>query len=120
MPSQHSIATIALQVRDDNGKAYAIRLAIAEQTRQGTLTIHNAAGEVHQQVELARLQKSRDGKTLSCRVGMTTATVTIDGETEPPQLHIAARAFLPLFQATYTLSHDEQQRLVAWMQTVTL
>jgi hypothetical protein len=110
---------ITLQVYDQAGNAYDLHLVVREQTEQGTLTLRNPQGEVIQQFELAHLQKSQDGTAMACRVGLATATMTIDTANQP-RLHIVARALLPLFQATYTLSDADRQRLRTWIQTLTL
>jgi len=111
---------ITLQVYDQAGNACDLQLIVREQTGQGTLTIKNPQGEVTQQFALARLRKSQDGTTVTCHVGIATATMTIDQDAAPPRLHIVARAFLPLFHATYTLSQEDQQPLIAWLQTLQL
>ena len=110
---------ITLHVHDQEQNAYTIQLAVAA-AGTGTLVILNTQGQVMQQFALAQLQKSRDAKTLSCRVGFATATMQLTAGTTPPALHIAARAFLPVFSATYTLSHEEQQRLLGWIAELPL
>jgi hypothetical protein len=120
MTEHASTSPIALRVHDQDGAAYDIDLTVAAPAGTGTLTILNPNGNVTQQFEFARLQKSRHGKTLTCRIGFTTATLTLDDQATPPQLHIVARAFLPLFKATYTLSQEEQQRLIAWIDRLAI
>ena len=102
---------ITLQVHDQEGQVYNIHLALVADS--GTLAIMDPQGQVLQQHDLSQVQKSHDAKTLACRVGFTSVTMHLRSDTAPPSLHIAARAFLPLFSATYTLSHEEQQRLLA-------
>ena len=109
---------ITLQVHDQERNAYDIHLAIA--AGAGTLAIMDRQGQVIQQHDLSQLQKSQDAHTLTCRVGFTSVTMKLESETTPPSLHIAARAFLPLFSATYTLSREEQQRLLAWIRHLPL
>jgi hypothetical protein len=120
MTEHASTSPIALRVHDQDGMAHDIHLTVAAPAGTGTLAILNPAGKVMQQFTFTRLQKSRDGKTLTCRIGFTTATLTLDDQPAPPQLRIAARAFLPLFNATYRLSQDEQQRLGAWIDTLSI
>jgi hypothetical protein len=120
MTRKSSIPRIALRMHDPDGTAYDIDLVVKEKTGQGTLTITNAQGDVTEQIEFTRMRKGRNGKTFRGRVGVTTATLTIEDGTDPPCLHIVAQAFVPLFQATYTLSREEQQRLMAWLQTLSL
>jgi hypothetical protein len=105
---------ITLQVYDQERNAYAIHLAVTP-AGTGTLAMMNAQGQMIKQFDLSQLQKSHDATTLTCRVGFATATLKLHAETTPPSLHIAARAFLPLFSATYTLSREEQHRLLAWI-----
>jgi hypothetical protein len=101
-------------VYDQERNAYDIHLAVTS-PGTGTLAIMNTQGQVIQRFDLSQVQKSHDAQTLTCRVGFATATLQLNGATTPPSLHIAARAFLPLFSATYTLSRAEQQRLLAWL-----
>jgi hypothetical protein len=105
---------ITLQVQDQEHNAYTIHLAVAA-AGTGTLAILDTQGQAVRQFDLAQLQKSRDAKTLTCRVGFATATMQLAAEATPPALHIAARAFLPVFSATYTLSREEQHRLLGWI-----
>lgn len=109
---------ITLQVHDQERNAYTIHLAIA--AGSGTLAIMDGQGQMLEQHALSQLQKSHDAKTLTCKVGFTSVTVQLKSETTPPSLYIAARAFLPLFSATYTLSREEQQRLLDWIGHVPL
>jgi hypothetical protein len=120
MTEHASASPIALRVHDQDGIAHDIHLTAATPAGTGTLAILHPDGKVAQQFTFTRLQKSRDGKTLTCRIGFTTATLTLDDQPTPPQLHIVARAFLPLFNATYMLSQDEQQRLGAWIDTLSI
>ena len=82
---------ITVQVRDQTHNAYHIQLRVAA-VGTGTLAILDAQGQVTQQFDLTQVQKSRDAKTLRCRVGFATATMQMVAETTPPTLHKIGRA----------------------------
>ena len=120
MAQAASTQQMALQVHDTEGRAYSVLLRIDEKAAQGTLVLTaRAVGDTRQHA-LTQLQKSRDGKTLMCKVGAAAATLTIEDEQTPPRLHLVARVFFPVVDTTYTLSQAEQQRLVAWINTLSL
>jgi hypothetical protein len=105
----------ALQVRDAEGTAYTVQLAVAEANATGTLSILTSAGEVSQQFELSHLKKRRDGTQLTCYVSGATATLSLERDKEPPELHVSASLFFPIFAAVYQLDPAEQDRLKAWI-----
>ena len=70
---------MALQVHDPDGRAYNVLLRIDAKAAQGTLVMTARAVGDTQQHELTQLQKSRDGKTLMCKVGTAAAALTIVG-----------------------------------------
>lgn len=111
--------SITLRVHDVGGQAYDVLLRVAEQTARGTLVLTPATG-APQQYTLTQIQKSRDGKTVTCHTRMATATLTVDDGSTPPRLRLVARTFFPLVDATYTLSQADQQRLVAWVRALRL
>ena len=111
---------ITFQVHDLEGHASSVLLCVDEKTAQGVLAVTaSATGEI-QQYELTQLQKSQDGKTLLCKASMATVTLTIEDEPTPPRLHLVAKVFFPVMDTTYTLSQADQERLVAWINTLSL
>jgi len=111
---------IAFQVHDIGGHAHSVLLRVDEKTAQGRLAITASAAGETQQHELTQLQKSRDGKTLMCKASMATVAFTIEDEYAPPRLHLVAKVFFPVMDTTYTLSQADQERLVAWINTLSL
>ena len=111
---------MTFQVTDAQGHAYHVQLAIDEQAATGILVMRRESTGVVQQHRLDDMQKSHDGKTLQCTVGVATATLTIQDAQIPPRLHLQARVFVPVMDETYTLQPAEQQRLSAWMQALRL
>ena len=111
---------IAFQVHDIEGHAYSVLLRVDEKTAQGVLAVTASAAGETQQHELTQLQKSQDGKTLICKTSMATVTLTIEDEHTPPRLHLVARVFVPVVDTTYTLNQTEQERLTAWINTLSL
>lgn len=110
---------MTFQVHDVDGQAYNVLLQVAEHAASGTLVITPAAG-TPQQYGLTQMQKSRDGKTLQCHAGPATVTLTVEDSSTPPRLHLVARVFFPVVDTTYTLVKAEQERLVAWLNTLRL
>ena len=49
-----------------------------------------------------------------------TVTLTIEDMYTPPRLHLVARLFIPVVDSTYTMSQVEQERLVAWINTLSV
>ena len=118
----HTTSTqqMVLQVYDTEGHAYKVRICVDEKAAQGTLVItESAAGETRQH-ELTQLQKSRDGKILVFKSSGATVTLTIEEAPTAPRLHLVARIFVPVVDTTYILSQAEQERLVAWINTLSL
>jgi hypothetical protein len=111
---------IALQVRDQEGTAYTIRLMVAEQNETGALSILTPAGGVVRQFELSHLKKSRDGSHLSCYVSGATATLSLKRDKNPPELHVSASLFLPIFEAVYSIDPTEQERFMGWITTLSI
>jgi len=111
---------MTLQVHDTEGHTYKVLIRVNEKAAQGTLMITgNVAGETRQYA-LTQLQKSRNGKTLGFKASGATVTLTIDDTHTPPCLHLVARVFVPVVDATYTLNQAEQERLVAWINTLSV
>jgi hypothetical protein len=111
---------MTLQVHDREGHIYKVLFCVDEKAAQGTLMITgNAAGKTRQ-YELTQLQKSRTGKTLGFKSSGADVTLTIEDAYTPPRLHLVARVFVPVVDTTYTLSQAEQERLVAWINTLSV
>jgi hypothetical protein len=106
---------IALRVRARDGTTQKIRLTVAEPHEAGTLVVLTPAGEVNQQFELSRLRKDRDGAQLTCYVSSATATLSLQGDKNPPELHVSASLFFPIFAAVYHIDAAEQERFTAWI-----
>ena len=106
---------ISLQVRDQGGIVYTVRLRVAEQNEAGTLSILTASGELAEQFELTRLKKDKDGTRLTCNVSGTTATLSLERDKNQPQLRVSASLFVPIFDAVYQIDAAEQERFVAWI-----
>jgi hypothetical protein len=111
---------ITFQVQDATGQAKQVLLCVDEHTAQGSLHMTAVEGGAAQQREFSALQKNRDGTVLTCKVSIATVTFTIDTAPSPPTLHMVARAFMPLLETTYTMSRDDQQRLVAWIKALAI
>ena len=118
----HTASTqqMTLQVHDAEGHAYSVRICVDAKVAQGTLVITESAAGETRQYELTQLQKSRDGKTLVFTSRGATVTLTIEEMHTPPRLHLVARIFVPVVDTTYTLSQAEQERLMAWLNTLSL
>src|SRR5712691_920996 len=116
----HTASTqqMTLQVQDTEGHTYSVLIRLDEKAAQGTLMITgSAAGEIRQ-YELTQLQKSRDGKILGFKSSGATVTLTIEDAHTPSHLYLVARVFVPVVDSTYTISQAEQERLVAWINTL--
>ena len=118
----HTASTqqMSLQVHDTEGHAYSVLLRVDEKAAQGTLVITVRAAGDTRQYELTQLQKSRDGTTLGFKSSGATVTLTIEDAHTPPRLHLVARVFVPVVDTTYTLNQAEQERLMAWINTLNL
>jgi hypothetical protein len=110
-----STKQIFRQVQGQEGTAYTVRLVVAEQSETGVLSILTSAGKVARPFALSHLKKSLDGKRLTCHVSGATATLMLKSDKHPPELHVTASVFFPLFHATYRLDHTEHQRFSAWI-----
>jgi hypothetical protein len=111
---------ISLQVRDQAGTPYTVQLTVAEQHETGTLSILTPAGEVAQQFELTHLKKSEDGTQLTCHVSGATATLSLERDKNPPELHVAASWFVPIFNAVYSLDRAEHLRFIKWINGLSI
>jgi hypothetical protein len=109
-----------LQVHDTEGQSYKVLFRVDEKAAQGTLIITGSAAGETRQYALTQLQKSRNGKTLGFQSSGATVTLTIEDASPPPRLHLVARVFVPVVDRTYTLSQTEQDRLVAWINTLSV
>ena len=118
----HTASTqqMTLQVHDTEGHTYSVLIRVDEKAAQGTLMITGSAAGETQRYELTQLQKSRNGKTLGFKSSGATVTLTIEDTHTPPRLHLMARVFVPVVDTTYTLSQAEQERLTAWINTLSL
>jgi hypothetical protein len=118
----HTASTqhMALQVHDTEGHAYNVLIRINEKAAQGTLMITDSTAGETRQYELTQLQKSRNGKILGFKSSGATVTLTIEDMYTPPRLHLVVRLFIPVVDSTYTMSQVEQERLVAWINTLSV
>jgi hypothetical protein len=94
-----------------------VRLQVEEHAARGVFVILPEAG-APQHHTLTQIQKSRDGTTVQCRTGVATVTLTMAEDATPPHLHLVARVVFPVVDATYTLSQADQERRVAWVNTL--
>ncbi len=111
-----STKRISLQIRDHEGIAYTVDLTVTEEDKTGTLVVFTADSRVVEKFGLRNLQKSEDGKNLTCHVSGATVTLSLESDEDPPALQVAARYVFPFFDATYHLSRTEQQRFVDWIR----
>ena len=109
-----------IQVHDIEGHTYSVLIRVDEKAAQGTLMITGSAAREIRKYELTQMQKSRDGQTLGFKSNGATVTLTIEDAYTPPRLHLVARVFVPVVDTTYTLSQAEQERLMAWINTLSL
>jgi hypothetical protein len=118
----HSASTqqMTFQVHDTEGHAYSVLFRVDEKAAQGTLMITGSAAGETQQYELTQLQKSRNGKTLGFKSSGATVTMTIEDAHTLPRLHLVARIFVPVVDTTYTLIQAEKERLMVWINTLSL
>src|SRR5262245_24010501 len=118
----HATSTelMTLQVQDSEGHTYSVLIRVDERAAQGTLMITGGAVRETRRHELTQLQKSRNGKILAFKSSGATVTLTIEDAHTPPHLHLVARVFVPVVDTTYTLSQAEQERLMTWINTLSL
>ena len=118
----HSASTqqMTLQVHDAEGHIHSVLIRVDEKAAQGTLMITGSAVGKPRRYELTQLQKSRNGKTLGFKSSGATVTMTIEDAHTPPRLHLVARVFVPVVDSTYTISQAEQERLVTWINTLSV
>jgi hypothetical protein len=109
---------ISLQVRDQEGTASVVRLTVDESDASGTLSILTPAGGVSRQLALTHLKKAQDGTQLTCDVSGATATLSLERDKSPPELHVLASMFLPVFEAVYQIDPADQERLMAWINVL--
>jgi hypothetical protein len=109
---------ISLQVRDQEGTASVVRLTVDESDASGTLSILTPAGGVSRQLALTHLKKAQDGTQLTCDVSGATATLSLERDKSPPELHVLASMFLPVFEAVYQIDPADQERLMAWINAL--
>jgi hypothetical protein len=115
-----STQQMALQVHDTEGHPYKVLIRVDEKAAQGLLMITGSAAGETRQYQLTQLHKSHNGKTLGFKSSGATVTMTIEDAHTPPRLHVVARVFVPVVDTTYTLSQAEQERLVAWINTLSV
>jgi hypothetical protein len=109
---------ISFQVRDQEGTASMVRLTVDASDASGTLSILTPAGGVSRQLALTHLQKASDGTQLACDVSGATATLSLERDKSSPELHVLASFFWPVFEAVYHIDPAEQERLMAWINTL--
>jgi hypothetical protein len=109
---------ISLQVRDQEGTASTVRLTVDESDASGTLSNLTPAGEVSEQLTLTHLKKAQDGTQLTCHVRGASATLSLTRDKSPPELHVLASVFLPVFEAVYQIDPADQERLMAWINAL--
>ncbi|MBM3224646.1 MAG: hypothetical protein FJZ47_12695 [Candidatus Tectomicrobia bacterium] len=114
-----ALQQLTFTVHDPEGRAQRVLFTVDPGTATGELVLTGDGGATTQH-RLTTLQKSQDGKRLTCQVNVATATLSIVDTESPPRLHIVARLFFPVLDMSYTLSRAEQERLVAWIQTLEL
>jgi hypothetical protein len=115
-----STQQISLQVRDQEGTASMVRLTVDESDASGTLSSLTPAGEVSQQLAFTDLKKARDGTQLTCYVSGATATLSLARDKSPPELHVSASVFLPVFEAVYRIDPADRERLMAWINALSI
>jgi hypothetical protein len=115
-----STQQMTLQVHDTEGHPYEVLIRVDEKAAQGVLMITGSAAGETRQYELTQLQKSHNGKTLGFKASGATVTLTIEDVHTPARLHVVARVFMPVVDTTYTLSQAEQERLVTWINTLSV
>ena len=87
--------------------------------RSSTLMITDSTAGETRQYELTQLQKVETGKSWGLNpVGLL--LLTIEDMYTPPRLHLVVRIFIPVVDSTYTMSQVEQERLVAWINTLSV
>lgn len=118
----HTASTqhLTLQVHDTEGHVYNVLIRVDEKAAQGTLMITDRTAGETRQYELTQLHKSRNGKILGFKSSGATVTLTVEDMHTPPRLHLVARIFIPVVDSTYTMSQVEQERLVAWINTLSV
>jgi hypothetical protein len=109
---------VSLQVRDQEGTASTVQLTVDESDASGTLFILTPAGGVSRQLALSHIKKTRDGTQLTCDVSGTTATLSLERHKSPPELHVAASLYWPVFEAVYQIDPVDQERLMAWINAL--
>jgi hypothetical protein len=109
---------ISFQVRDQEGTTSIVQLTVDASDASGTLSILGHAGAVSRQFELSHLKKDLDGTQLTCYVSGVTATLSLERVKNPPELHVVASVFWPLFEAAYQIDPAEQERLMAWINAL--
>jgi hypothetical protein len=109
---------ISFQVRDQEGTTSMVRLTVDASDASGILSILTPAGGVSRQLALTHLKKAGDGTQLACYVSGATATLSLEHDKSPPELHVLASLFWPVFEAVYHIDPAEQERLMAWSKTL--
>jgi hypothetical protein len=109
---------ISFPVRDQEGTASMVRLTVDASDASGTLSILTAAGGVSRQLALTHLQKARDATRLTCDVSGATVTLSLERDKSPPELHVLASLFWPVFEAVYQIDPADQERLMAWINAL--
>src|SRR5262245_5641413 len=100
---------VSFQVRDQEGTASTVQLEVDESDASGTLSILTPAGGVSRQLALTHLKKAPDSTQLTCDVSGATATLSLQRHKSPPELHVLASVFLPIFEAVYQIDPADQE-----------
>jgi hypothetical protein len=111
---------IVLQAQDQQRRTSQVRLTVNEHTASGTLAILTPTGTVTQQFDLTQIKKGRQGTQLTCTVQGAPTTLTLNGVKDPPEIRVVTTWLVPIFAATYRLSRTEHQRLVQWINALTI
>jgi hypothetical protein len=117
---EESAKHISVQVQDKGKTPYTILLSVEEVAEKGVIEVADDKGAVLQKHVLTQMRRNGKGDKIVCKVDRATVTITIDGEKTPPDVRLVATLFFPIIDTTYTLSHTEQQRLVAWIRTLAI
>jgi hypothetical protein len=119
MAHSASNPSMNLQVHDTEGMPTMCSSVLTKKQRRAP-DDHRQCSRETRQYELTQLQKSRNGKTLAFKSSGATVTLTIEEAHTPPRLHLVARVFVPVVDSTYTISQAEQERLGAWINTLSV
>ena len=116
-----ALKQITLHVQDQTSSQHQVRLTVDEQLAKGTLAISTTPeGEASRHFEMTQVKKGKNGMQLACIIRGASTTLTLEDDKNPPELRVVATLFVPIFNATYHLSHAESQRLIQWVNTLAI